>query len=169
MPSSLSKCFLVGILAHVVSAGLLEGLESEVSHVGTSPCLYDGAPIKTLDIRSGELPQLLKLHAYCHTSLLEGENSCKLHVWNLLDAAYGTLLLTNFNPSFHCNKTTIASMTVFSELCELFQRIVEAEWYWKLLSLQLVSEARAVLWTVPQLHIYVYTHIHRYALLTSSI
>lgn len=50
------------------------GRRPKVRHTGCQPCLRDGVPIKTLDMRAGELPWLTVLCAYCYTSLLREVN-----------------------------------------------------------------------------------------------
>lgn len=60
----------LGALGHTVSAWPSEELETEIMQVDSQPCLCAGGPSKDSGQQgSGELPWLLILSAYCHTSM----------------------------------------------------------------------------------------------------
>lgn len=42
----------MGALSHMVAAQTWEGLETEVSHVGSQVCPWDGTALKSLDTKS---------------------------------------------------------------------------------------------------------------------
>lgn len=66
-PDSLTMWFLVNALGHMALAWPLEGLVTEVSHLGLAMSLWP-RPTKNAGHQSpGELPWLAILYAYCHT------------------------------------------------------------------------------------------------------
>lgn len=87
---SLTMWFRVGALGYLASIPPLEGLETEVNHMGHQPCLCDGAPIKILDSKAQmNLPGWqYSVHIITHQSWKSyavhdsrGRGQLKLHVW----------------------------------------------------------------------------------------
>lgn len=68
-PNILAIWLMVGLWATQLSTGPVGDWRLKVNHKGSQPCLYDQAPVKTLE-HPGEHPQLEILHACCHALLL---------------------------------------------------------------------------------------------------
>lgn len=131
-----------------------------------------GAQIRTVDTKSwGKLPWVVILHGYCHKST-PGSNTVHNSTGKQLEAphlqlsctlSYAPLCLADFNQYSlaikTCNHEYKNSMSSVNPSELSYLRIVLGS------SLQLVSEVKMILWTMPPLTMHLYLKITEYMLI----